>query len=135
MVVLYCRAEIVEPQAGLMIWAPRHAVFLNPEGGRLEQLVSVAPEDFALSDDPAQPLGPWLTLASRSEDRFLTQFAQTLQLLDDVIPAFVTQQSAGLWPDSISALRKLLQATLASPLRPYHEAISRDFLSWIGMPA
>lgn len=129
--MLYCRAEITEARESVTFWPPKHLVRLSARTGQLESMRTITPEEFGRSDDPETPIGSWSAPIQR--DAWLTNIAQTCQLLDAIMPAFadrVTPESREL-VDVLVRLRESLRAVMEPPLLPYYRVLFEDFLRWV----
>ena len=134
--VLLCRAEILEPGAGLSLWPPAHAAWFSAADARLDRIVKVSPADFGRSDPPDQPLGQLASPADRVGDAYLTQLARTLQALDRLLDPFarsVPTSASEVAPD-VATLRASLSEVLEPPLFPYYQSVGERFFAWLGFP-
>ena len=130
---LAARAEIVEPRAGLQLWAPTYLVRLLAADARLDSIRSIDPAELGYDSRQREIVGSCLTPSEQQRSEFLTAKAQCDQACDLLVPSFFEGRSAP--PAEMSRVsEEYLRAFVAvsePAWKSAYEVVGSAFFAWL----
>lgn len=131
LIFLFCPS--FNSPAGSQMYPPNYLVRLDVLTGKMEERKKVAPQDFAQTHNPNEPVGLFVLPRRVSVNEYLEKRARLFELYDDLLPAFAAGKAA-----SNSEIRRqatefvsLFSLLKEPPLIDYYAAVGREFFDWL----
>jgi hypothetical protein len=118
------------PKQPVDLFPPAFAITLHTDGS-LIRLWRVAPRDFGLNHDQAQPVGQFGLPEGWTFEEYNRRHARLLQCLDLLLPQFAKNSRAGEVKAAAREYLAIFKELMEPPLAPYYEAVGKAFLAWV----
>jgi len=121
-------------QKGSWIWPPNEVVRFDPVSGKLTDKNTVTPDDFDQADPIDKKFKKSLSMPSDKVDEFNNLREHLFELYDVLFAAWAANPSPagqGRLQNQARDFLRIFDQLAEEPLKPYYEALGRDWFGWL----
>jgi len=132
--IAYIVCPYIYNQKGSWIWPPNKVAWFDPVSGDLLDEYSVAPDYFNQDDPVDKKFKKNLSIPSDRVDAFDNLRKRLFELYDVLFAAWAANHSSagqGQLQNQARDFLRIFYQISKEPLKPYYEALGRDWFGWL----